>query len=153
VIKIQKNRAYTQVLEILNNLKLEDYNKVPEDLITTLEEYKDDDIRFKYDTHKDYMEQNISSEAKLILAIFFKRYWASDEKKEQIRVYEINKLTAIEEAKQKIYPKNVISDSLAQEKIEEKRQKQLEPREERSVLRKIIDKIIDKFFKSKPIKN
>lgn len=153
MIKIQKNRAYTQVLEILNNLKLEDYNKVPEDLISTLEEYKDEDTRFKYDSKKDYLEQNVSSEAKLILAIFFKRYWASDEKKEQIRVYEINKLTAIEEEKQKIYPKNVISDSLAQEKLEEKRQKQLESVSHQSFFKRFLAKLKEKIMKRKAIKN
>ena len=153
MIKIQKNRAYTQVLEILNNLKLEDYNKVPEDLISTLEEYKDEDTRFKYDSKKDYLEQNVSSEAKLILAIFFKKYWASDEKKEQIRVYEINKLTAIEEEKQKIYPKNVISDSLAQEKLEEKRQKQLESVSHQSFFKRFLAKLKEKIMKRKAIKN
>ena len=74
MIKIQKNKAYTQVLEVLNFIKVEDYYKVPKELICALEKNKDEDDKFKYDSSKDFLDQNVSSEAKLILAIFFKYF-------------------------------------------------------------------------------
>ena len=40
MIKIQKNKAYTQVLEVLNFIKVEDYYKVPKELICALEKNK-----------------------------------------------------------------------------------------------------------------
>ena len=110
--EIQKNKAYAQVLEILNHIKLEDYYKLPKEIVKALEVNKEDDKSFKYNKEKDFLEQEMLSETKLILAIFFKRYWATDDQKAKIRVYEVNKITAIEEEKKKIYPQNVISDKI-----------------------------------------
>lgn len=141
MIKIQKNKAYTQVLEVLNFIKMEDYYKVPRELICALEKNKDEEDEFRYDDNKDFLDQNVSSEAKLILAIFFKRYWATDSQKEKIKVYEINKLSEIEEDKKKIYPQNVISDKIVEEKLEEKRQNQLAVIKKKNWFKNIVSKI------------
>lgn len=140
MIKIQKNKAYAQVLEVLNFIKVEDYYKVPKELICALESNKDDEDKFKYDDSKDFLDQNVSSEAKLILAIFFKRYWATDDQKQKIRTYEINKMSEIEEEKKKIFPQNIISENIVQEKIEEKKKNQLMVIEKKSWFKKIISK-------------
>lgn len=146
MIDIQKkNTAYAQVLEILNYMKIEDYFKIPRELICALEANKDKASKFKYNKEKDFLEQDVSAEAKLILAIFFKRYWATDEQKAKIKVYEINKITAIEEEKKKIYPKNVISNKVIEEKLEEKRQNQLEIMKEHNWFKRLLIKIRKKF--------
>ncbi len=146
MITIQKkNTAYAQVLEILNYMKIEDYFKIPRELICALEANKDKDSDFKYNREKDFLEQNVSAEAKLILAIFFKRYWATDEQKAKIKVYEINKITAIEEEKKKIYPKNILSNKVIEEKLEEKRQNQLATIKEHNWFKRLLIKIRKKF--------
>ena len=117
MIKIQKNKAYAQVLEILNHIKLEDYYKLPKEIIRALEVNKDEDTKFKYNKEKDFLEQEMLSETKLILAIFFKRYWATDDQKAKIRTYEVNKIVAIEEEKKKIYPQNVITDKIVEPRL------------------------------------
>lgn len=150
MIKIQKkNVAYAQVLEVLNYMKIEDYFKVPRELICALEANKDEESTFRYNEERDFLEQNIIPEAKLILAIFFKRYWATDDQKSKIRVYEINKITAIEEEKKKIYPQNVISNKIVEEKLEEKRQNQLAVISNKNWFMKILSKIRRKIFLSK----
>ncbi len=141
----KKNTAYAQVLEILNYMKIEDYFKIPRELICALETNKDKDSDFKYNKEKDFLEQNVSAEAKLILAIFFKRYWATDEQKAKIKVYEINKITAIEEEKKKIYPKNILSNKVIEEKLEEKRQNQLATIKEHNWFKRLLIKIRKKF--------
>lgn len=129
------------MLEILNFIKPEDYYKVPKELVCALEKNKDEDDKFRYDSSKDFLDQNVSSEAKLILAIFFKRYWSTDEQKQKIRSYEISKMSEIEEEKKKIFPQNVISDEIVREKIEEKKHNsQLVVIDKRSWFRKIISK-------------
>lgn len=140
MIKIQKNKAYTQVLEILNFIKPEDYYKVPRELVCALEKNKDEDDKFRYDSTKDFLDQDVSSEARLILAIFFKRYWATDEQKQKIRSYEINKMSEIEENKKKIFPQNVISDQVAKEIIDEKKNNQLVVIEKRNWFRRLLSK-------------
>lgn len=149
--KIQKNKAYAQVLEILNHIKIEDYYKLPKEIIQALEVNKEDDRSFKYNEEKDFLEQEMLSETKLILAIFFKRYWATDEQKAKIKVYEVNKISAIDEEKKKIYPQNVISDKIVEEKLEEKRQQQLSLLNEKNWFKRIIKKFKEKFFKKKII--
>lgn len=146
MIKIQKNKAYSQVLEILNHIKLEDYYKLPKEIIKALEVNKDDDTKFKYDKEKDFLEQEMLSETKLILAIFFKRYWATEDQKAKIRTYEVNKIVAIEEEKKKIYPQNVITDKIVEEKLEEKRQTQLALLNKKNWFKNIISKIKEKFM-------
>ena len=86
------------------------------------------------------------SETKLILAIFFKRYWATDDQKAKIRTYEVNKIVAIEEEKKKIYPQNVITDKIVEEKLEEKRQTQLALLNKKNWIKNIISKIKEKFM-------
>lgn len=146
MIKIQKNRAYTQVLEILNFIKIEDYYKVPKELICALELNKDNETNFKYNEEKDFLDQDVSQEAKLILAIFFKRYWATEGQKEKIKVYEINKIAEIEEEKKKIYPQNIMTDEIAREKIEEKKQNQLIVIHKKNWFQKLMQKFRKKFF-------
>ncbi len=79
------------------------------------------------------------------MAIFFKRYWATDEQKAKIKVYEINKITAIEEEKKKIYPKNILSNKVIEEKLEEKRQNQLATIKEHNWFKRLLIKIRKKF--------
>ena len=119
MITIQKkNTAYAQVLEILNYMKIEDYFKIPRELICALEANKDKDSDFKYNREKDFLEQNVSAEAKLILAIFFKRYWATDEQ---------------------------LSNKVIEEKLEEKRQNQLATIKEHNWFKRLLIKIRKKF--------
>lgn len=143
MIKIQKNSAYSQVLEILNYIKLEDYYKVPKEIISALEINKDFDSKFKYNKQKDFLDQDVSQEAKLLLAVLFKRYWATDTQKEKIRVYEINKLAEIEEEKKKIYPQNIMTEEMAKAKIEEQRKTQLAIINSQKWYKKIIIKFRD----------
>lgn len=149
MIKIQKNKAYAQVLEILNYIKIEDYYKIPKELICALEINKDKDTKFQYNQDKDFLDQNVSQEAKLILAIFFKRYWATDKQKEKIRVYEINKIAEIEAEKKKIYPQNIMTDEIAREKIEEKieeKQNQLAIINKKNWFQKLLHKLRTTFL-------
>ena len=61
VVKKMENEEYavacTEVLEILNYISKEDYNKVPRDVIQVLEKNKKDDIVFLYNPWKDINEQ------------------------------------------------------------------------------------------------
>lgn len=143
MIKIQKNSAYAQVLEILNYIKLEDYYKVPKEIISALEINKDFESKFKYNKQKDFLDQDVSQEAKLLLAVFFKRYWATDAQKEKIRVYEINKVAEIEEQKKKIYPQNIMTEEMAKAKLEEQRKTQLAIIDSQKWYKKIIIKFRD----------
>lgn len=84
MVDTQYMKSCTEVLEILNHISREDYNKIPSDIINVLENDKDEKYDFKYDNNKTLDEQNVSKQAKIIIAIFFRDYWATDTQKQKI---------------------------------------------------------------------
>lgn len=78
MIDIDYKRSCKEVIEILSYIPKEDYTKIPANIINVLENDKDEDYSFEYDPRKTLDEQNVSKQAKTIIAIFFRDYWASE---------------------------------------------------------------------------
>lgn len=102
VEKIYSN-AFNEVLTILAYIPAEEYNKIPEEVIQVFEENSNDEYEFEYNPKLTLTEQNISYEAKLIIAILFRDYWATDIQKEKILLKEKYNLQQIEEEKREKY--------------------------------------------------
>lgn len=78
--------AYSEVLQILEHIPREDYNKIPKYKIQMFEknankEYK---YKFKYNPNMTLDEQNVSKRAKAIIAILFRDYWATEVQRAKI---------------------------------------------------------------------
>lgn len=67
--------AYNEVIEILKYIPKEDYNKIPRKLILFLEQNRNEKNTFVYNVAIDFKKQNISKEAKVILAFISEKYW------------------------------------------------------------------------------
>lgn len=102
VEKIYSN-AFSEVLSILAYIPAEKYNKIPEDLIKVFEENSNDEYQFIYNPKLTLTQQDVSYEARLIIAILFRDYWATDIQKEKILLKEKYNLQQLEEEKKKIY--------------------------------------------------
>ncbi len=76
--------AYREVIEILKYTEPDDVNKIPNEKIMLWVNNMQEDYNFEIDEEKPLAEQNISKEAKAILANIFKEYWATDYQKERI---------------------------------------------------------------------
>lgn len=76
--------AYKEVIEILKYTKREDVNKIPQCKIVLWKQNMKKDYNFKIDPTKTLEEQNLSKEAKSIIANIFKKYWATDYQKQRI---------------------------------------------------------------------
>ena len=61
------------------------------------------DYDFKIDTNKTLEEQNLSNEAKAIIANIFKKYWATDYQKERIEAKEKYDIEQMEKEKYEKY--------------------------------------------------
>ena len=61
------------------------------------------DYDFKIDTSKTLEEQNLSDEAKAIIANIFKKYWATDYQKERIEAKEKYDMEQLEKEKHEKY--------------------------------------------------
>lgn len=79
------NKAYVEVLEVLKYIPKEDFEKVPKDIIETLENKKD--MEYKYELNKNVAFENqiLMQETKAILANFFRDYWATPEQRTAIK--------------------------------------------------------------------
>lgn len=114
VVKKMENEEYavacTEVLEVLNYISKEDYNKVPRDVIQVLEKNKKDDIVFLYNPWKDINEQKMSETGRMMLASFFRDYWATEVQKNKIKAFQNNKRHQIEEENRQKYNTDIFKN-------------------------------------------
>lgn len=77
--------AYKEVLVIINNLKKEDYNKIPKKYIDFFRKNANQNYYFKYDKNKTLEEQNLLDDTKYILFGLFEEFGATDSQKMMIK--------------------------------------------------------------------
>ena len=112
MIDMEYANAYSEVLEILNYISKEDYNKIPENMIELFKENNNKNYKFKYDSSKTLDEQNVSKKAKTIIAILFRDYWATEKQREKILSKEKHDMQKIEQEKNEKYnPENIFRNS------------------------------------------
>ena len=80
-------KAYKEVYEIVKHLSEEDFNKIPKEVIKTLHSNMDKDYEF-YINFEDLQNQETLNETKLLLAIIFRDYLATEKQKEKIMAKE-----------------------------------------------------------------
>ncbi len=88
--------AYTEVLEILKYMPIDEFHKIPKEKIEFLKKNKDCNYNYKYNEDNP----NISRKAEAILTRFYLDYFATPEEREKIE--EILKLNTKKDEDQKI---------------------------------------------------
>ena len=103
-----ENKAYTEVLEVIKYLPMEERSKIPIEMIDFFKKNMDINYFFKFDPNMDLDKQNISEEANAILIILFRNHFLTETQK--IKLNEILKLneTISEKKKEKTYNLNTI---------------------------------------------
>ena len=103
MVNIEYANAYTEILEILKYIPVEDYNKIPEEKINLFKKNSNKNYTFSYNPRVTLDEQNVSKITKTIIAILFRDYWATPEQKEKIIEKENYDKIKIEKEKAKQY--------------------------------------------------
>ena len=80
------NTAYTEVMEVLKYISLEDYNKIPSQYIRFMEENADEECSFEYNIALPFEKQEISEEAKDVLAMLFRLFIIDEKEKERLSI-------------------------------------------------------------------
>lgn len=112
MIDIEYANAYSEVLEILKYIPIEDYDKIPKNRINLFKTYANKDHAFCYDTTKTLDEQNVSKIAKAIIAILFRDYWATEIQKEKIIAKQnYDRMKDIEEKKEIYNYDNIVNNN------------------------------------------
>ena len=118
MIDIKYANAYSEVLEILKYISIEDYNKIPENKIEFYKKNANSEYYFEYNPEKTLQEQNVSKLARGIIAILFRDYWASDIQREKIIEKQNFDRRVLEEEKRKKYNiDNIFNKSIGKESI------------------------------------
>lgn len=142
--------AYKEVIEVLKYTKREDVNKIPKSRILLWRINMNKDYDFKIDTTKTLEEQNLSKEAKAIIANIFKKYWATDYQKERIEAKEKYDIEQMEKEKyQKYNPDDIFKNrkqNIQQEEVASKTVSMVEYRE--PLFKRILNKIKNIFNKN-----
>ena len=142
--------AYKEVIEVLKYTKREDVNKIPKSRILLWRINMNKDYDFKIDTTKALEEQNLSKEAKAIIANIFKKYWATDYQKERIEAKEKYDIEQMKKEKyQKYNPDDIFKNrkqNIQQEEVASKTVSMVEYRE--PLFKRILNKIKNIFNKN-----
>lgn len=118
-VNIEYANAYSEVLEVLNHMSKEDYNKIPKDMLEMFQTNCNNEYQFRYDLNKEFEEQGISKRAKLILAILFRDYWATPYQKEKIIAKQNYERQKLEQQKFEKYNPERLFENKRQSIIEE----------------------------------
>lgn len=85
------SKVYREVIEYLNHLSKEEYNKIPKELINYFESNMDKDYNYKIDIDKKIEQQVMLPETAIIIVMLFEDYFASnDQKVKMLKYFSIN---------------------------------------------------------------
>ena len=148
-VNIEYANAYSEVLEVLNHMSKEDYNKIPKDMLEMFQTNCNNEYQFRYDLNKEFEEQEISKRAKLILSILFRDYWATPYQKEKIIAKQNYERQKLEQQKFEKYNPERLFENKRQPIIEEVKNisTMIEVKEEKMYQK--IFKFIKNLFKRK----
>ena len=96
-------KAYVEVLEILKYIPIEDYNKIPYEIIENMKLNIDKEYKYAVTHFDNFQEQEMLKETEMILAVLFRDYWATEEQRKKIFEQEKHELNLLEEEKRKLY--------------------------------------------------
>ena len=101
-------KAYVEVLDLLQHLPKDEYQKIPQEEIDFFENNKDANYVCKIDYDKPLEEQDISQEANSIIVNLFLKYFATDVQKEKVKkILEQNEQKDEEEKRKKYNPNDI----------------------------------------------
>lgn len=85
MIKVENYpNAYKEVYVILKNIKKEDLEKIPQSFIEMIKNNMNRNYNFELDLNRDFENQNLLKETRVILAYIFMNYWGTSLQKDQI---------------------------------------------------------------------
>jgi len=103
MIDINYRKAYREVLEILEYIPIEDYNKIPKEKINLFKRYADVDYTFVYNPSKTLEENKVSKITKGIIAILCRDYLVTENQRKKIIIWQKNERKRIENEKKEKY--------------------------------------------------
>ena len=118
-MEIVYRQAFTEVLEVLKHTSKSIVEKIPEKFIMFLKDNKDDEYIADIDFSKPNWEDEVKQETQAILALIYRDYIVSSEKKSELIREEQEKQIRIEkEIREKYNPDNLLKNKQEQTVVE-----------------------------------
>lgn len=103
-------KAFTELSEIISNMKDSLKNKIPSKTIKAIELAKDKNYKFNYDKSKSLNEQTLLPETKSLLSVIYSDYLCSTEERKKWQEYDRFELQKQDEVKAKKYNSSVFEN-------------------------------------------
>ena len=116
VEKIEYQKAYVELYEIIKALPEEEQEKIPKILLKNLKDNMSKEYKFEIDTERDILNQNYKIETKALFVELYERYLAPKEEKNFWDKYDKICNNMIEEKKLKLYDTENIFKNKKQDK-------------------------------------
>lgn len=139
--------AYTEVYTILQELNEEEYNKIPSEVIETIEANRNEEYEYELDDELELKEQTMLPETKAILFNLFRDYLANPEQKAKIIKMQNEERQKNELKKQKIYNTDVFENKPKENIIEKNNETMQIVEYKESIFKRILNKIKSFFIK------
>lgn len=107
------NKSYTEILEIIKYLPLNEYKKIPKEQIEFYENNKDPLYKFQYNPSKPLNEQNVLRETKALIVMLFRDALATETQKEKLKnILEQNERIYQKKQREKYNPDKIFKNKL-----------------------------------------
>ncbi|MBO5348855.1 MAG: hypothetical protein J6A89_03435 [Clostridia bacterium] len=98
--------AYKEVFEILKYVNKDELNLISKEFIDMIQKNMNNDYEYKYDESKEFENQNLLRETKVIFAYIYLNFWANPEEKKRIQLKFKNDIRQAEKIKKEKYNVN-----------------------------------------------
>ena len=142
-----RKNAYAEVYTILQELNEEEYNKIPPEVIKTIEANRNEEYEYELDDELELKDQPMLSETKAILFNLFRDYLATQEQKAKIIRMQNEARQKNELKKQQMYNADIFANKPKKNLAENSNETMQIVEYKESIFKRILNKIKSFFIK------
>ena len=142
-----RKNAYAEVYTILQELNAEEYNKIPPEVIKTIEANRNEEYEYELDDELDLKDQPMLPETKAILFNLFRDYLATPEQKAKIIRMQNEARQKNEMKKQQMYNTDIFANKPKENQSSNNNETMQIVEYKENFFKKILNKIKSFFIK------
>ena len=142
-----RKNAYAEVYTILQELNEEEYNKIPPEVIKTIEANRNEEYEYELDDELELKDQPMLPETKAILFNLFRDYLATSEQRAKIRRMQNEARQKKKKKKQQMYNSDIFVNKSKENLTENNNETMQIVEYKENIFRRILNKIKSLFMK------
>lgn len=139
--------ALVEVDEVLHHLSLQNFNKIPKDMINLIETNKDANYKWHYNASLPLYEQKLSRDAVIILSWINMEYLLTLEQKNFLKQVHKKNEEILNHKKLEKYDSDIFNNKSCNKKTFNQQSMELVPVEKKSFIQTVLNKIRNLFTK------